>query len=104
MTRLKLIFLKLLTVRNLFISSILSLCFQTIGQTLIINEFSNGPSGSQEYVELVVVDTSSGNSNCSNCIDLRGWIIDDNNGFHGSSGIASAVIDFQMMFFGIAYP
>jgi hypothetical protein len=36
-----------------------------------------------------VVDTSSGNSNCSNCIDLRGWIIDDNNGFHGSSGIAS---------------
>jgi hypothetical protein len=94
-TRLKLIFLKLLTVRNLFISSILSLCFQTIGQTLIINEFSNGPSGSQEYVELVVVDTSSGNSNCSNCIDLRGWIIDDNNGFHGSSGIASGCNRFS---------
>jgi len=85
----------LLTVRNLFISSILSLCFQTIGQTLIINEFSNGPSGSQEYVELVVVDTSSGNSNCSNCIDIRGWIIDDNNGFHGSSGIASGCNRFS---------
>lgn len=85
----------MLTVRNLFISSILSLCFQTIGQTLIINEFSNGPSGSQEYVELVVVDTSSGNSNCSNCIDIRGWIIDDNNGFHGSSGIASGCNRFS---------
>jgi len=85
----------LLTVRNLFISSILSLCFQTIGQTLIINEFSNGPSGSQEYVELVVVDTSSSNSNCSNCIDIRGWIIDDNNGFHGSSGIASGCNRFS---------
>lgn len=85
----------MLTVRNLFISSILSLCFQTIGQTLIINEFSNGPSGSQEYVELVVVDTSSSNSNCSNCIDIRGWIIDDNNGFHGSSGIASGCNRFS---------
>ena len=85
----------MLTVRNLFILSILSLCFQTIGQTLIINEFSNGPSGSQEYVELVVVDTSSDNSNCSNCIDIRGWIIDDNNGFHGSSGIASGCNRFS---------
>ena len=45
-----------------------------------INEFSNGPSGSQEYIELVVVDTSSGVSSCTACIDIRGWIIDDNNG------------------------
>jgi gliding motility-associated-like protein len=85
----------LITVKYLFISSILLLGFQAFGQTLIINEFSNGPSGTQEYVELIVVDTSSGNSNCSNCIDIRGWIIDDNNGFHGSSGIASGCNRFS---------
>jgi hypothetical protein len=30
------------------------------GQTLIINEVSNGPTGNQEYVEFVVADNALG--------------------------------------------
>ena len=66
-------------------------------QTLIINEVSNGPSGLQEYVELVVVDASA-TYDCSGsappCVDIRGWIYDDNNGYHGASGIASGCARF----------
>ncbi|WP_118975660.1 T9SS type B sorting domain-containing protein [Taibaiella koreensis] len=49
---------------------------------LIINEFSQGNSGSREYIELVV----AGTRNCSgdSCMDIRGWIIDDNNGWCGA--------------------
>jgi len=58
------------------------------GQTLIINEISNGPNGSKEYLELVVVDTAVSNCNSSvpPNIDIRNWIIDDNNGYH-SNGV-----------------
>jgi hypothetical protein len=47
-------------------------------QGLVVNEISNGPAGTQEFVELVVV----GPTLTPNCgpIDLRGWILDDNNG------------------------
>lgn len=50
----------------------------SFGQGMVLNEFSNGDSGTREYMEFVVVgpDTSP---NCGP-IDLRGWIIDDNNG------------------------
>lgn len=60
-----------------------------------VNEFSNGHSGSKEYVELIV-----GNS-CGGCqVDLNGWIIDDNNGdFSGGpntgEGIASGHVRFD---------
>ena len=64
-------------------------------QTLVINEFSNGPSGVQEYIELIVIDTSSTSVACNPCIDIRGWIIDDNNGYHGSYGIASGCNRFS---------
>ena len=37
------------------------------------------------------------------CVDIRGWIIDDNNGYHGSNGIAGVVIDFQMTPFGLVF-
>ncbi|MBK9453941.1 MAG: T9SS type A sorting domain-containing protein [Bacteroidetes bacterium] len=47
-------------------------------QGLVVNEVSNGPAGAQEYFELVVVGPST-NLNCGP-VDLRGWIIDDNNG------------------------
>lgn len=47
-------------------------------QGLVVNEFSNGPTGNQEYYEYVVVGPS-GSPNCGP-IDIRGWIIDDNNG------------------------
>lgn len=61
---------------------------------LVINEVSNGPSGAQEYVELLVVGTPS----CTaSCVDLRGWVLDDNNGYFASgsgTGIAQGHIRF----------
>ena len=52
-------------------------------QSLIINEVSQGPSGSKEYVELLVIPGVNYNP-CiagTNCLDLKNWIIDDNNGY-----------------------
>jgi gliding motility-associated-like protein len=70
----------------------------SFGQTLIINEMSNGPSGSQEYVEFLVVDntvTFDCNTSTPPCIDIRGWIFDDNSGFHGTNGIAAGAGRFS---------
>lgn len=56
---------------------------------LVINEFSQGSSGAKEYVELVVVGTRHCNDTTA---DLRGWILDDNNGWYGAGsgqGIAT---------------
>ncbi len=41
---------------------------------LIINEWSNGASGNQEYYEFVVA------GQCGELVDIRGFILDDNNG------------------------
>ncbi len=41
---------------------------------LIINEWSNGPAGNQEYYEFVVA------GQCGESVDIRGYILDDNNG------------------------
>jgi len=49
-------------------------CFSAYGQTLFVNEISNGTSGSKEFIELVVDAGACGT------MDLRGYIIDDNNG------------------------
>ena len=83
-------------VKKAFLVFLVSIFFtgSVTSQTLVINEFSNGPSGSQEYLELIVIDTSASTS-CNPCIDIRGWIIDDNNGYHGSSGIASGCNRFS---------
>jgi gliding motility-associated-like protein len=77
---------------------ILSFCmfFGTARAQLIINEFSQGPGGAQEYIELVVV----GQRNCAgdSCADIRGWMIDDNNGWYGAAsgqGIAPGHIRFS---------
>lgn len=65
-------------------------------QQLFINEVSQGPSGAFEYVELIVVGTPS----CQTpppCLDMRGIIIDDNNGYFESgsgSGIAQGALRF----------
>lgn len=60
---------------------------------LIINEVSQG-ANAEEYVELLVVGTPT----CgSSTVDLRGWIIDDNNGWHASGagmGIAAGHVRF----------
>jgi gliding motility-associated-like protein len=62
---------------------------------LILNEISQGNSGNREYVEFVVTGTPT----CANpCFDLRGWIIDDNNGFHASgsgTGISAGCLRFR---------
>ncbi|HAP68405.1 MAG TPA: hypothetical protein DCR04_01540 [Flavobacteriales bacterium] len=68
------------------------------GQTLIINEVSNGPTGNQEFVELVVANASlpyDCGANTPPCIDIRGWIFDDNSGYHGTGGIADGALRFS---------
>ena len=71
------------------------LLFPCIGYgQLVINEVSQGATGSQEYVEFVVIG-----SGCNSCVDIRGWIIDDNNGWHitpigAGQGIASGAMRF----------
>ena len=80
-------------------------------QTLIINEISQGPSGSKEYVEFLVIPTGAINP-CqpnANCLDLRGWIIDDNNGFFtpGSTsgvGLAQGALRFSNSSFWSCIP
>lgn len=61
---------------------------------LFINEVSNGPSGAQEYVELVVVGTPGCNATC---VDLRGWVLDDNNGYF-ASGSGTGIAQGHMRF------
>lgn len=57
-------------------------------QGMIVNELSNGVTGNQEYIELLVVGSAA--SPTGN-VDLRGWIIDDNNGeFEGTTGTGLA--------------
>lgn len=68
-------------IKILFISILL--CKVTISQQSIrINEFSQGSSGSKEWVELFVTSTSPvGIGNCSSVrLNIAGWILDDNNG------------------------
>lgn len=63
----------------------------------LVNEMSNGPSGEQEYIELLVCGTP-----CTT-VDLRGWIVDDNNGtaFNGfgtemvGSGVSTGHLRFR---------
>jgi gliding motility-associated-like protein len=67
-------------------------------QTLVMNEVSQGAAFNQEYVEFIVVDSTIV-YDCSSldppCIDIRGWIFDDNSGYHGNSGIASGCVRFS---------
>jgi len=81
----------------------------TYAQGLVINEISQGISGVNnggEYVELLVYRDPFASFNCD-CmkpdgtitagLDLRGWILDDNNGYFASgsgTGIGSGAIRF----------
>ncbi len=65
-------------------------------QHLAVNEFSRGDAGAREYIELVV----AGNRTCAgdSCLDIRGWIIDDINGWCGAGagqGIATGHMRFS---------
>ena len=65
---------------------------QLSAQSIIINEVSQGTAGSQEYVEFLV--TAPDLVNCNDtppCIDLRGWVFDDNNGNLNTGGPQSGV-------------
>lgn len=72
-------------------------CVPSVGTGVIINEWSNGPSGNQEYYEFVVA------GECGTTVDVRGYILDDNNGtfttpadYSGtSSGIAPGHFRFS---------
>jgi gliding motility-associated-like protein len=82
-----------------FISIVFTFIFFNVkSQTLIMNEVSNGPAGNQEYVEFVVVSNAV-TYTCTNltppCIDIRGWIFDDNSGYHGTSGVAAGAVRFS---------
>ncbi len=46
-------------------------------QGIIVNEISQGPAGAQEFIELLVVGSAT---QATSTVDLRDWIIDDNNG------------------------
>jgi large repetitive protein len=78
-------------------------------QTLIINEVSQGESGNMEFIEFVVVDTAAV-YDCGDTspptIDIRGWIIDDNNGYHSpaNEGIAGGAVRFSNDAFWSAVP
>lgn len=86
-----------------FLPILFTVCFISnfSAQSLRINEVSQGPSGSKEYVELVV--TGPVLTNCSSqpqCLDLRGWILDDNNGYFSNgvlsgTGVASGAVRFS---------
>ncbi|HEX2617845.1 MAG TPA: hypothetical protein VHL57_09905, partial [Flavobacteriales bacterium] len=73
-------------VRAALLSGLVVLSGTAFGQTLVLNEVSNGPSGNAEYFEMAVVPVDP----CTDepCLDLRGWIFDDNNGAHSSNGPA----------------
>ncbi len=68
----------------------------TCSSQLVINELSQGPSGAKEYIELLVTGTPICGG--TNTVDLRGWIIDDNNSWHRSgsgTGIAGGHARFD---------
>lgn len=82
-------------------SAFIAFCFfglrsEAIAQHLVVNEFSQGDLGAREYIELVVegTRTCAGDS----CLDIRGWIIDDNNGWCAAGagqGIATGHMRFS---------
>ncbi len=79
----------------LVFSSFTHVSFSQTG--LMINEISQGQSGVKEYIEFVAFGSTSCAAN-ANTIDLRGFIIDDNNGYFatgGGTGIASGAVRFS---------
>lgn len=69
-------------------------------QSLLINEISQGISGNKEFAEFIVngpIVTSC--TAPTACVDLRGWIFDDNNGYFSGgtttgTGIATGAMRF----------
>jgi hypothetical protein len=59
---------------------------------MIINEFSNGPSGTKEFVEFVVLGCPGGTQ------DIRGLILDDNSGRCGNCGTGKGIAQGHFRF------
>lgn len=79
----------------LLLAALFFLLCKPMQAQLVVNEVSQGASGTKEYVELVVTGTAT----CSGIptVDLRNWYIDDNNGTYATgagTGIASGCIRF----------
>lgn len=70
-------------------------------QGLVVNEFSNGASLSKEFVELIAIGTIPSTTPC-NPVDIRGWIIDDNNGDFSCGACSNKGIATGHMRFGNA--
>ena len=69
------------------------------GQGIVINEVSQGPDAQQEYVEFLVTGDTLTGCGAPACLDLRGWVFDDNNGYLNGMpmngvGIASGACRF----------
>ncbi|MFN8288058.1 MAG: gliding motility-associated C-terminal domain-containing protein [Chitinophagales bacterium] len=82
--------------KRCWITLLVCLSIAQVKAQLVINELSQGPTGTKEYVELVVTGTVSCGG--TNTVDLRGWIIDDNNSWHASgsgTGIATGHAKFD---------
>ncbi len=77
--------------KRIYLLLSLSIIFSFTQAQLIINELSQG-TGTKEYVELLVTGTPVCGG--ANTVDLRGWIIDDNNSWHGNNGIAGGHVRF----------
>ena len=84
------------------IATLLFLVFTqfSFGQSLVLNEVSQGPSGNKEYVELLVIPGNVSYQCSDYCLDLRNWILDDNNGYFSGGatsgvGIANGAIRFK---------
>ncbi len=87
--------MKINTSLFVFIFSLIISYAKAQEQGVIINEFSNGPSGTKEYIEFLVVGCPGSR------VDIRGWKFDDNNGdFSGGpvtgKGIARGHSRFSM--------
>lgn len=86
---------QLMNRRRLFLLSLICYVFFPAGflhAQLLVNEFSQGASGNKEYIELLVQGTRSCNDSCA---DIRGWMFDDNNGWHGSPAISPGCYRFK---------
>jgi gliding motility-associated-like protein len=89
----------------IFLISLFFTITTSFSQQLVINEVSQGPSGTEEYVELIVVGSPS--CNAIPTMDLRGYYIDDNNGTFaagGGTGIAPGCLRFANIPFWSAIP
>ncbi|WP_118972694.1 T9SS type A sorting domain-containing protein [Taibaiella koreensis] len=68
----------------------------SFAQGIIVNEISQGPAGAQEFIELLVVGSTT---QATGTVDLRDWIIDDNNGdFQLAGGVAPGIANGHFRF------